>query len=144
MSNLFLPKRWNELIWKLTDAEADAANPPPTRVYYLRDGRVLEEVVTDNKFIWIGYAKRPKNKVELFWNCFLHGLLMRYPITKVFMFSALNAMGILSKIVDEDERKAEQEMQEEIDRLSSCIYSFGNGQSLSKYRKWRESKKNRA
>jgi hypothetical protein len=79
-----------DFLWKLTEEELVRLNPPETTLMADDDGQVYESIVKDSRWLNMGYVPTPQNRLQWFFLHMIAGIVMRYPIHKVFWYSLLN------------------------------------------------------
>lgn len=73
----------------LSDSEYNKLNPPGLIHKYI-GGKLFIEHIQDDKWINVGYIPTPKTRLGWFCYHLVHGLVMRYPVTKVLGYALAN------------------------------------------------------
>lgn len=89
-------QQWSIRFFRLTAAESDRLNPPTKVIVIRSDADTAEEyeeyekLISDRRWIYLGYIPRPQSHLGWFLYHLIHGLLMRYPLYKILGFAVLN------------------------------------------------------
>lgn len=73
---------------------------PPREIFVDESGELWEKYIHDEKYISLGIAPRPQTRLQAIIYHVCHGLIMRYPLLDILVWSWRNRDSFEDKIVN--------------------------------------------